>query len=328
MSRRLILLLTLLLGVGGFALWQGKSPASPQSLRDQWPQKDFSKKSVPLSQFRSGGPGKDGIPSIDEPQFTPAHQADVEARSPVLSLTVNGDSRAYPLAVMMFHEIVNDRVGGVPVAVTFCPLCNSGIAFRRRLGDRVLEFGTTGLLRNSDLVMYDRQTESWWQQYTGKAVVGELTGSELASIPVRMEAFQRFRERQPGAKVLVPTRTWGRRYGQTPYTGYDRRERPMLYSGPLPENVHPMARVVVVDDQAWTLALLRERREIQHRDLVIRWSPGQASALDSAEIAEGRDVGNVTVRRRTSEGMANAAHKIVFAFAFRAFQPDATLHTR
>ena len=328
MSIRLPLLVILLLALGGYALWLGGSSASPQSLQAQWPRTDFSQKSVPLAEFRSGGPGKDGIPSIDNPRFTSVPEADLQPRSPVLSLTLNGDARAYPLEILMFHEIVNDKVGGVPVAVTFCPLCNSGIAFRRRVAGSVLEFGTTGLLRNSDLVMYDRQTESWWQQYTGKALVGELTGYELESIPVRMEAFQRFREREPQGQVLVPNRRWDRRYGQNPYAGYDQRDRPMLYSGPLPDNVHPMARVVVVDDQAWTLALLRERREINRGDLVIRWSPGQASALDDATIDEGRDVGNVTVQRETAEGLEEVDHKVVFAFAFRAFQPDATLHTR
>ena len=98
---------------------------------------------------------------------------------PVIGLVVNGDARAYPLKILIWHEIVNDTVGGVPVTVTYCPLCNSAIVFERTVDGRVLDFGTTGKLRNSDLVMYDRQTESWWQQFSGTAIVGAMTGTKL-----------------------------------------------------------------------------------------------------------------------------------------------------
>jgi len=307
------------------AAW-GWSAAAPDRWRSQWPGTDFSRHSVPLAEIVSGGPGKDGIPPIEDPEFVAVGEAELGPRAPVLSLRLNGDARAYPLEVLVWHEIVNDRVGGVPVAVTFCPLCNSGVAFRRRLGDRVLDFGTTGLLRHSDLIMYDRQTQSWWQQYTGKAIVGELTGKRLEQLPLRMEAFERFRERRPHGRVLVPGNSWARDYGANPYAGYDGRERPLLYSGPLPRGIHPMARVVAVGDRAWPLERLRRAGEIRAGDLVLRWSPGQASALDARRIDEGRDVGNVVVRRRTGGGTEAVVHKVVFAFAFRAFHPDGTIH--
>lgn len=299
--RRAVLLA--LLGVTALLGYQQGVPANAEQWRAQWPQTDFSQHTWPLDGFVSGGPGKDDIPSIDDPQFVAIPEADLQPRSPVLSLTVDGDTRAYPLGVLMGHEIVNDRVGGKPVAVTFCPLCNSGLAFERKIDGRTLAFGTTGLLRKSDLVMYDRQTESWWQQYSGKAVGGGMTGHELTLRPLRMESFERFRERHPGGRVLVPENAWARDYGESPYTGYDTHDRPMLYRGTLPDDVHPMTRVAVVGDEAWSLKLLREREEVRHEDPVLRWSPGQASALDTRRIADGREVGNVTVQRRTDDGL-------------------------
>ncbi|MEQ8193857.1 MAG: DUF3179 domain-containing (seleno)protein, partial [Rhodospirillales bacterium] len=160
------------------------APGHALEWQEKWPKTDFSRTKIDLSEIISGGPPKDGIPSIDRPRFTPLGNAgNLAPTEPVIGLIVNGDARAYPLRILMWHEIVNDEVGGVPVAVTYCPLCNSAIVFKRTVQNRVLSFGTTGLLRHSDLVMYDRQTESWWQQFTGDAIVGKLTGQELQMLP-------------------------------------------------------------------------------------------------------------------------------------------------
>jgi hypothetical protein len=144
--------------------------AGPETwTREGW-KTDFSKSSVPFGEIISGGPPRDGIPSIDDPKFASASEVtDIDGREPVIRFGVDDDVRAYPLRVLTWHEIANDVVGGTPVAVTYCPLCNAAIVFDRRVEGQVLEFGTTGKLRNSDLVMYDRQTESWWQQFTGES---------------------------------------------------------------------------------------------------------------------------------------------------------------
>jgi hypothetical protein len=146
---------------------------------------DFSKHSVPLSEIIPGGPPRDGIPPIDWPVFETVAQADawLKPQEPLIHFAVGNDVRAYPLQILIWHEIVNDEVGGIPVMVTFCPLCNTAIAFDRRVAGRVLDFGTTGNLRHFDLIMWDRQTESWWQQMTGEAIVGELTGMRLTLLP-------------------------------------------------------------------------------------------------------------------------------------------------
>jgi Protein of unknown function (DUF3179) len=233
---------------------------------------------------------------------------------------------AYPLRILTWHEIVNDTIGGVPVAVTYCPLCNAAIAFDRRVGGRVLDFGTTGKLRHSDLVMYDRQTESWWQQYTGTAIVGELAGLELELLPARVESFERFAREHPEGRVLVPNDPSLRAYGANPYVGYDGSALPFLYDGSYPEGIAPMAYVVAVGSEAWSLDVLRETGRIEAGDIVLTWEPGQNSALDGQLIAEGRDIGNVVVHRRTAEGLVDVPYHVTFAFVFHAFRPEGHLH--
>lgn len=302
--------------------------ANVSDWRVEWPRTDFSKHNVDLSEIRSGGPSKDGIPPIDRPQFEPvAEITDLTASEPVISLSVDGDARAYPLGILTWHEIVNDVVGGRPVAVTFCPLCNAAIAFEREVEGRVLDFGTTGKLRHSDLVMYDRQTESWWQQYSGNSIVGQLAGVQLTMLPVRVESFENFKSRHPDGQVLVPTDPTMRPYGSNPYVGYDGSRVPFLYDGSLPQGIAPMAYVVAVGDDAWTLDLLREKGRIDAGDLQLTWAPGQNSALDKRVIAEGRDIGNVVVRRRIGDIFSDIPHHVTFAFVFHAFQPDGRLHS-
>jgi len=324
-----------MLAVGGFALallfGPSKPLAGPEAWKWEWPNTDFAKSAVDLGEILSTRVRKDGIPSIDEPKFVSAHGAvGIGPQEPVVALTVAGDMRAYPLRVLTWHEIVNDVVGGVPVAVTYCPLCNSAVVFDRRVGDRVLEFGVTGKLRFSDLVMYDRQTESWWQQFLGEAIVGELTGTRLEMLPVRVESFERFKARAAAAgalaaKLQVPNQPRIRRYGDNPYVGYDGMARPLLYSGTYEGAIAPLAYVVAVGARAWSLALLRERRRIEVDDLVLTWEPGQNSALDTERIADGRDIGNVVVQRRTADGLEDVVHDLTFAFVFDAFHPDGDL---
>jgi hypothetical protein len=275
----------------------------------------------------SGGVRKDQIPALDSPVFKPvAEVADIGPQEPVIGLVVGGLARAYPLRVLTWHEIVNDEIAGIPVAVTYCPLCNAAIVFDRRVGDQVLDFGTTGKLRNSDLVMYDRQTESWWQQFLGQAIVGELTGAQLTFLPARLESWERFAARHPEGEVLVPNNPNSRSYGANPYVGYDGERFPFLYRGEYPEGIEPMARVVAVGDEAWALSLIREKGQIESGELLLSWYAGQNSALDTRQISQGRDVGNVVVRRRSAEGLVDVPYDVTFAFVFHAFRPEGVIN--
>jgi hypothetical protein len=313
--------------------------ADPARWHAEWPKTDFSKATVDLASIRSGGPPKDGIPSIDSPKFETliggtarGWAADIGDTEAVISVSIKGDARAYPLRVLVWHEIVNDTVGGMPLALTYCPLCNAALAFERVIDGRVLDFGTTGKLRHSDLVMYDRQTESWWQQFTGEAIAGALAGTSLKLVPSRLESFDRFRKRFPDGRVLVPNDPNLRRYGTNPYVRYDEIGKlPFLYQGDLPDGIHAMERVVAVEvapdkHEAWALSLLREQGEIRTGNVVIRWEAGQASALDAATVGGGRDVGNVVVQRQTGGLFEDVPYDVTFAFVFHVFRPHGTLH--
>ncbi|MHA1109205.1 MAG: DUF3179 domain-containing protein, partial [Alphaproteobacteria bacterium] len=270
--------------IAGLFIFALAATANPVVWQMQWPNTDFKKHSIDLNEIMSGGPPKDGIPSIDKPEFTSIGETlkarALAATEPVVSIAIGGDVRAYPLRILIWHEIVNDVVGGVPIAITYCPLCNSAIVFDRRLDGRVLEFGTTGNLRNSDLIMYDRQTESWWQQFLGEAIVGELTGKRLAMLPARVEAFAVFHSRAPAGKVMIPPKNFRRAYGMNPYSGYDSKRLPFLYNGSMPKGIEPMAYVLMAGGKAWSLELIRRKKRIEDGDMVITWSSGQNSALD------------------------------------------------
>ena len=290
-----------------------------------WPETDFSRLSVDPSEIFSGGPPRDGIPAITGPAMIPATNEDrIGAREPVLSIRLDGHSaRAYPVRYLMWHEIVTDRIGegedSLPIAVTFCPLCNSGLIFDARLGGRELELGVSGMLRFSDMIMYDRQTFSWWQQFTGEAIAGTLQGETLTALPALLESWDAFRTREPDGLVMAEPAAHQRPYGENPYRGYDSGV-PFLYRGEdPPHGIRPLARVVRVGDRAWPVERLRAAGRIEEAGMVLTWTEGQASALSTTDIAEGREVGNIRV---TSRDGAPVVHEVVFAFAFHAFTPE------
>ena len=296
--------------------------ADPNFWRHEWPNTDFTQTTIPnWVEIMSGGPPKDGIPALDDPDFMPvADEERIGDREPVITLEIDGETpRAYPIRYLTWHEIANDVVGDVPVAVTFCPLCNSGITFDRRVNGDVISFGVSGKLRKSNMVMYDRETESWWQQAIGEGIVGHYTGVELTMLPSWMESWAEFKERNPDGLVMAEP-GWARDYGRNPYRGYDSSRRPFLYNGEMPPHgIDPLVRVVRVGDRAWPVARLREVEELTEAGVTITWRAGQASALDSSNIAKGKDVG--TIRVRDAEGN-DVAHDILFAFAFHAFWPE------
>lgn len=276
---------------------------------------NFDRRSIEWDEVLSGGPPRDGIPSIDNPQFTTFEDADgwIADVEPVVSLEVNGEARAYPLQILTWHEIVNDEMGGVPVVVTFCPLCNSAIVFERRVGDEVFEFGVSGLLRNSDLIMYDRTTETLWQQFTGEGLVGDLTGEQLKFMPSQLISYANFKDAYPDGEVLSRNTGFTRGYGRNPYAGYDQLSgTPFLFKGDLDLRLMPVDRVVTVRfeaedfDIAYPVATLSEVGAVNDdpvgKPIVVFHLPGTASALGAAEIAKAEDVGATAVYSREVAG--------------------------
>lgn len=305
-------------------VFAGSVAADPGFWKHEWPKTDFAQTSITnWVEIMSGGPPKDGIPALSDPQFIEAAQEQrIQPSEPVITVEIEGERpRAYPIRYLTWHEIVNDQIGDLPVAVTFCPLCNSGITFDRRVQGRVLSFGVSGKLRKSDMVMYDRETESWWQQAIGEGIVGEMTGVELDTLPSWMESWAQFTARNPEGLVMAEP-AWNRPYGRNPYRGYDSSHRPFLYSGEMPpHDIPPLMRVVRVGDRAWTMARLAKEQEISEAGVILSWKPGQASALDTDSIAKGRDVGSVRVKDAQGRDLP---HDVMFAFAFHAFWPEGT----
>lgn len=263
---------------------------------------NWNKHTIEYTELLSGGPPRDGIPAVDDPQFISQEEAQewLADNEPVVAFEIDGEAKAYPLQILIWHEIVNDVVAEVPVAITFCPLCNAAIAFDRRLDGEVLDFGTSGLLRNSDLVMYDRQTESLWQQLTGEAVIGDLTGARLTFLPASIVGFKDFKAAYPDGAVLSRETGARRPYGENPYVGYDTiGQQPFLFRGATDGRLPAMERVVAVNlgqvDVAYPLSTLADLGVIHDtqagQDLVVFHTPGTSSALGARVIALASDVG-------------------------------------
>jgi hypothetical protein len=280
-------------------------PTSPPPLNfdtDGW-RTDFSRTSVDLTEIWSGGPPRDGIPPVDDPKYVSIAEArqGLEDQDPVIVLERGGRARAYPLEILIWHEIVNDTLGGVPVVVSFCPLCNTALVFERTVDGTVYDFGTSGNLRYSDLVMWDRQTESWWQQASGTAIVGELTGTQLTFLPAQIVGFADYAAAYPDGDVLSRDTGFRRDYGVNPYPGYDRADvKPWLYIGPeIDERLDPKERVVTVGtgEDAWTYPYTELEKTgvatgaLGGQPYVVLWEPGARSALDTSLIEHASDVG-------------------------------------
>ncbi|MGE0559397.1 MAG: DUF3179 domain-containing protein [Burkholderiales bacterium] len=295
-----------------FALVSVSAQANP-AWKAEWPRTDFSRHTVNLDEIMSGGPPKDGIPPIDRPRFISPPDAArwLDPREPVIVFEHRGDARAYPLQILMFHEIVNDTVAGAPVAITFCPLCNASIVFDRNVRGTTLDFGTTGKLRKSDLVMYDRQTESWWQQFTGKGIVGHHSGVTLNQLPSAISAFADFRSAYPRGKVLSRETGHDRPYGRNPYRGYDRiGDQPFLFKDPVDPRLPAMERVLGVSRNGKTkiypLGLLSAQPVINDRigrePVVVMSRGGLLSALDADTIRDSREIRAATAYSRQLDG--------------------------
>ena len=281
---------------------------------------DFARHSVPLDEITSGGPGKDGIPALDHPKFVGVGAARrfLGSVEQVAVVRLGPAVKAYPIEIMIWHEIVNDRLAGRPIALTYCPLCNSTVAFSRRIAGRTLSFGTTGNLRGSDLVMYDRQTESWWQQIGGEAIVGQLTGTKLHVLPSQILSFSRFERLYPRGRVLSIHTGYTRQYGQNPYVGYDQPQSPPFGLPTRPNPALPpkerVAALVTGKRSAVVYPFSRLEREAPIDDriprpavagtwpIVVFFDPKLVSPLDGPEVSLGREVGTAAVFDRRLGG--------------------------
>ena len=285
---------------------------------------NWNRHTIDYNEILSGGPPRDGIPSIDEPRYIRPDEATdwLADNEPVIFIEIEGFNRAYPLQILTWHEIVNTQIGDRYVLVTFCPLCNSALAFDRVIDGEVFAFGTSGLLRNSDLIMYDRTTESLWQQFTGEGIVGDMAGRQLTFLPSAIISFGEYREAFPDGLVLSRDTGFGenyaQRYGVNPYAGYDTIGRtPFLFDGELDGRLQAMERVVTVSlediDIAYPLITLSDLGVINDtqasQDLVVFHTDGTSSALGDQIIANAEDIGATGVFDPNLDGQKLTFHE-------------------
>jgi hypothetical protein len=273
---------------------------------------------VDPAEILSGGPPKDGIPSIDDPNFVSVKEADkwIADDELVLALEFEGETRVYPLQIMTWHEIVNDTVAGQPLAITYCPLCGSGIAYKRTIDGETVEFGTSGKLYNSNLVMYDRKTNSYWTQIDGLAVVGELTGTELEAVSIDTVVWRDWKKAHPKADVLSQETGFSRAYGRDPYGSYYEDSFLIFPVDEEDDRVHPKTVVFGIEVKgkfsAYTEIDLKEAGTIEDTvgGVDIKVHRDQDGTVKITEVDSGREI----VKERD------------FWFAWYAFHPDTKLY--
>ncbi|MCP5046529.1 MAG: DUF3179 domain-containing protein [bacterium] len=292
------------------------SQVDKRGVNQQW-KTDKTNHSVPLNEF-TALLGRDKISPIDKPKYWGKKEGDgvFFPHEPVISIEINGEAKAYPLSILMFHEIVNDTIGGTPISATYCPLCNAAIVFDRRLTFKdkkyLLDFGTSGMLRNSDLVMWDRQTETWWQQFTGEGLVGELNGAELVMLPSMLISYESFFKSYPNGKVLSTDNGHNAPYGRNPYVEYDNpsNKQPRLFKGKVDSRFRATERVISIRvkgvDRIYPLSIVQKKKVINDLShgvpVVVFWQLGTVSVMDKREIKKSKDIGAVTVFSRELEG--------------------------
>lgn len=271
-------------------------------LERDYPRNNFDVATVGLWEIIPVLP-RDGIRSIDSPNFDSLEEADewLEDQEPVIAFELNGDARAYPLQILTWHEIVNDVVGGEPVIVTYCPLCNTAIAFSRVVDGETREFGVSGALRRNDLIMYDRETETLWQQITGEAIVGDPAGSQLDFLTSQIVSWADFRDSFPEGTVLNRDTGRAANYGENPYPLYDAPGSGTIFrldefeDGRLDAKERVLAVDLGDDPIAFPFTALSElvvlEAESAGQTVVAFWQPGAVSPLDESFIIAGRNIG-------------------------------------
>ncbi len=268
----------------------------------------------------SGGPPKDGIPSIDNPKFVSVAEADqwIQDNELVLAIIYQGVKRVYPLQILVWHEIVNDKISGDPILITYCPLCGSGIAYERRINGEEVEFGTSGKLYNSNLVMYDRKTNSYWSQIDGLAIVGELTGTKLTPLSIDTVAWRDWKKAHPDSEVLSQDTGFSMPYGVDPYGSYYEDSFLFFPIENSDDRVHPKTVVFGIE----VSGLYKAYKEDDLEELVVI-----EDTIGGVKIRVAReDSGQVRITNlETGEEIVKERD---FWFAWYAFHPDTELYTR
>lgn len=285
--------------------------AEENEMRKIWPQTNFDKRSVSLGEIVFQALPRDGIPAIHEAKFERAKMISwLNPREPVIVLEYQNQHKAYPLQIMIHHEVVNDTIADLPVVVTFCPLCNTAIIFKRTIKDKLLSFGVSGSLHKSDLIMYDLQTYSWWQQFSGKGIVGDYTGETLEYLPSKVVAFEDYLGKFPNGLVLSRETGFNKLYGENPFTGYDSIDKSPFDFDYNDSRLRPMERVLAIEYQGkskvYPLSILNQwpllKDTVADKPVIIFNKKGMLSVLDKEWIDESEKLPAVVAYERYLNG--------------------------
>ncbi len=293
---------------------------NPRGINYNW-KTDVNIKNIDLSEITAVAPRKT-FPAIDYPDFIYKDEAlkKFYNHEPVIAININNEAKAYPLNMLTMHEISNDSLGGVPILPTYCPLCNSSIVYDRRLNYRgenyLLNFEVSGMLRNSDMIMADNITETWWQQLTGTGLVGKLAGAELTIIPSMVISVNDFFERFPEGKILSPNMETSakKNYGKNPYIGYDRKNN-LPYASffnlkKIDSRLAPMERIISVEGKSgyklYPFSAISKKGIINDsydgKNIVLFYRKKTVSVLDKSNIRGSKLIGSATVFLSNLEG--------------------------
>ncbi len=276
---------------------------------------DLSSTSVPAREILKGGPPRDGIPALTHPRVVPAAESPWKDDETVIGVSLNGESRAYPIAILDWHELVNDTVGGQPILVSYCPLCGTGMVFEREIAGRVRSFGVSGLLYQSDVLLYDRGGESLWSQIASEAISGPERGTRLEIVRSSQRSWGEWRERHPHTTVLSAETGHRRDYGKTPYRGYATSSR-LYFPAPIDKRYHPK-----------TLTL-----GVRTREGGARAYPAPELEANGGRVTEMFAGHQVQIAydstTRTFEVEAPAGVEVIegYWFAWAAFHPESTVY--
>lgn len=280
---------------------------------------DLSNSAVPIDEILPGGPPRDGIPAIDNPQFVSVNRARwLQDDDRVLGVDYGGETKAYPIAILNWHEVVNDQIGQKAIVVTFCPLCGTGMVFDASVGEKIKRFGVSGLLYNSDVLLYDRETESLWSQIARQAISGPLKGQRLEMIPVNHTTWKDWQERYPDSVVLARDTGYQRDYEHNPYGNYNESTAIMFPVANTDARFHPKEQVIGLELQGQSKAypfIELARSKMPLRD-----------QLAGQQITIEYDMNHRTGRVIGANG-AEIPSVIAFWFAWAAFHPDTQIYS-
>ncbi len=305
---RILALVALLLGLLGY--YRFAISAGPDNGFD------LSNSTLPREQILHGGPPRDGIPALSDPKLIAADKADyLQPTSRVVGIEINGEARAYPIPILNWHEIVNDTVDGKRIAITYCPLCGTAVAFDASVGGKATDFGVSGLLYNSDVLLYDRATESLWSQIMNQAISGPRVGTKLTAIPISHTTWRAWLADYPDTLVLSDDTGYSRDYGRDPYAGYEEsRFTYFAVNNEAPDNYHPKEVVLGLEVdgvyKAYPFIELDKQGKSRFSDSV------NGARFDFAWDSENRSVSITDSDGKPVAGLQG------FWFAWFAFHPD------